>query len=61
MVREPFGSSERPIPDDLVVAKFRKLAGVVLSQSRIEALEAMVTNLDSLTSARELARGLAAT
>jgi 2-methylcitrate dehydratase PrpD len=60
MIREPFGSSERPMPDDLVSAKFRKLASVILDRQKVEALETMVANLDTLTSARELARGLAA-
>jgi 2-methylcitrate dehydratase PrpD len=60
MVREPFGSSERPMPDDLVSAKFRKLAGVVLEPRKIAALETMVANLDMLASARDLARGVAA-
>jgi 2-methylcitrate dehydratase PrpD len=61
MIREPFGSSERPMPDDLVSAKFRKLAGVILDQRKIEELEAMVTKLDSLAAARDLSHGLAVT
>jgi len=48
------------MPDDLVSAKFRKLASVILDRQKVEALETMVANLDTLPSARELARGLAA-
>lgn len=60
MVREPFGSNHKPMPDDLVAAKFRNLAGRVLKEDKAKALEAAVMKLDKLTSARDLARSLAA-
>jgi len=60
MVREPFGSNENPMSDAAVAAKFQGLAGRVLPQSKIDAIEATVAKLDTLASVGDLAKALAA-
>jgi len=58
IVREPFGSSEKPMSDDAVSAKFRGLAKRALTESQAAAIEDSVSNLDMLNSIAAFAKSL---
>jgi 2-methylcitrate dehydratase PrpD len=54
IVEFPSGSPANPLPDEQLIAKFRDLAGLVLSAPRIAKIEDMVLNLDRIGDARDL-------
>ncbi len=50
----PYGSPENPLPDDLVIAKFRDLAGTVLPRTQIDRIENVILSLDTVSDSRDL-------
>ena len=54
------GAGERPLSELEVVTKFRECAGMVLDAPRVERVLDMITHLDTLGDAAELAVLLAA-
>lgn len=55
-VEKAQGSEDHWAPDEVIAAKFRRLASKVLSESQAGRLEAAVMGLDSLDDAAEIAR-----
>lgn len=53
IVEFPTGSPANPLPDEQVIAKFRELAGPVLSAPQIERIEKAILSLDEITDARD--------
>lgn len=53
IVEFPTGSPANPLPDDQLIAKFRDLAGQVLSAPRIEKIEKAILSLDEITDTRD--------
>jgi len=54
IVEFPTGSPANPLPDEQLIAKFRDLAGQVLSRSQIAKIENAVLNLDEAADTRDL-------
>ena len=54
IVEFPFGSPANPLPDAQLIAKFRDLAGQVLSAPQIENIENAILNLDEIADIRDL-------
>src|SRR6185437_2303660 len=54
VVEFPFGSPSNPLPDDQLIAKFRDLAGAVLSGPRIDRIENAILGLDRAADIRDI-------
>jgi len=54
IVAFPYGSPANPMTDEQIIAKFRNLAGTVLSKSQIEKIENAILNLDTISDCRQL-------
>jgi 2-methylcitrate dehydratase PrpD len=50
----PYGSPENPLPDDRLIAKFRDLAGTVLSKVQVEQVENAILGLDRVADCRTI-------
>jgi len=54
IVEFPYGSPANPLPDDQLIAKFRDLAGAVLSGPQIDRIENAILSLDAAADVRDI-------